>query len=361
MNNQPSHRNQSNTTQTDCSLDLHFGFRSVQPWKIYSLLGLLTVVMFLLFGYLNKNFESHGQYFAFSLAYSKASKEPGGEDAADLISKLKYHGLWKLPSSGKIPPFFIKTYPVDLYTINDINVRKRVFLHSLLPQALLVRQEALQRRARLETVLSMIDCPLEKLDFSMESQGQCYWRNSVAEEDIKFIRNLCARYRTSSAKELLERVNAVPTSIILAQGALESSWGASRFTREGNSIFGMWTWKTAGITPARREEGKTHRVKIYDSILDSVRAYQLTLNRFEPYDQFRQLRLQTDDPLILANGLSSYSERGEEYVAEIKKIITSNDLQKYDKCFLTTDMTPPQYLKSAPASISSDKPKRASM
>ncbi|MBE9519635.1 MAG: glucosaminidase domain-containing protein, partial [Proteobacteria bacterium] len=89
---------------------------------------------------------------------------------------------------------------------------------------------------------------------------------------------------------------------MLAQGALETSWGRSRFAREGNSIFGMWTWKTKGIVPLKREEGKTHKVKAYDSILDSVRAYQLTLNRLDHYEHLRNLRLETYDSLILAEG-----------------------------------------------------------
>ena len=78
------------------------------------------------------------------------------------------------------------------------------------------------------------------------------------------------------------------------------------------------------------DEGKTHKVKIYDDILASVRAYQLTLNRLEPYTEFRQLRQSTDDPLILAEGLSLYSERGQDYVEDIKKVILANNLQEYD-------------------------------
>ena len=76
-------------------------------------------------------------------------------------------------------------------------------------------------------------------------------------------------------------------------------------------------------------------LKTYENILDSVRAYHLTLNRLDPYDQFRQLRTNTDDPLILVEGLSLYSARGEEYVEEIKNIILSNELQKYDSYHLS--------------------------
>ena len=96
----------------------------------------------------------------------------------------------------------------------------------------------------------------------------------------------------------------------------------------------MWTWKSKGIIPLRRDEGKYHRVSIYDNILDSVRAYHLTLNRLDPYEEFRQLRQYTDDPLIMAEGLAQYSERGEEYVEEIKEVIIANDLQQYDSLSL---------------------------
>ena len=61
-----------------------------------------------------------------------------------------------------------------------------------------------------------------------------------------------------------------------------------------------------------------------------MRSYQLTLNRVDFYEEFRQLRRMTDDPLIMAEGLTLYSERGEEYVEDIKKVILSNDLLKYD-------------------------------
>lgn len=96
------------------------------------------------------------------------------------------------------------------------------------------------------------------------------------------------------------------------------------------------------MIPTRRDEGKTHKVKVYDSVLDSVRAYHLTLNRLDPYNQFRQLRKHSDDPLVLAEGLTLYSERGEEYVEDIKKVILSNNLQQYDSCRLS-DIDLPEF------------------
>jgi len=364
MSNNAAHTDhQSDRDNVDRQPAMYFGERQVQPWVIYSILGIVTVILYIFVSSFGVSYRSNSQHpvsFEKQEEAALASVKPG--ETANLISKLKYYGLWKLSPTGKVPPFFIKAYPEDFHTIDDINVRKRVFLHTLLPHALFVRREALQRRKKLETILNKIECSLEYINFSdgAEFESQCSWKDFLVEDEVSFIRNLSRRYRTTSAEGLLERVDAVPTSIILAQGALESSWGGSRFAREGNSIFGMWTWKTAGIIPSKRDEGKTHKVKAYESILDSVKAYHLTLNRFHPYDRFRQLRVQTDDPLIIVDGLVPYSERGEDYVAEIKNIIMSNELQKYDRCSLT-DINLPEFTGPVSNKITNGKPGKASL
>jgi Bax protein len=132
----------------------------------------------------------------------------------------------------------------------------------------------------------------------------------------------------------VKRVDVVPLSLLLAQAALESSWGTSRFAREANNLFGIWTWGEKGLIPLDREEGMTHKVAIYDSILDSVRAYLTMLNRLPPYLQFREIRRQSRNPLKLAEGLVYYSERGDSYVWELQNLIESNNLHRYDDCYL---------------------------
>ena len=250
----------------------------------------------------------------------------------ELIERLKAGGLWELPDHGQIPMMIVNSYPADFHVFKDIGLRKRLFLHTLLPPALLARQEVTMERTRLQSILAKIDCPSGGVIFTdnVNESSQCAWQTSLTANDINFIEQLSRTYRTTSANELLARVNPLPASLILAQGALETSWGRSRFAREGNSIFGMWTWTTKGMVPAAREEGKSHKVKAYDSILDSIRAYQLTLNRLKHYEHLRALRLETDDSLILAEGLTLYSERGEDYVSDIKSVILSNNLQSYD-------------------------------
>jgi Bax protein len=83
-----------------------------------------------------------------------------------------------------------------------------------------------------------------------------------------------------------------------------------------------------------QEDGKAYSGKTYASLLDSVRAYILMINRVPAYKDFRQLREETMDSLVLANGLRHYSNRGKDYIADLAQLIKGNDLQGYDQCIL---------------------------
>ncbi|MDD2567405.1 MAG: hypothetical protein PHS10_05415, partial [Thiovulaceae bacterium] len=63
---------------------------------------------------------------------------------------------------------------------------------------------------------------------------------------------------------------------------------------------------------------------------ESVRAYYELLARSSAYKDFRQMRLQTDNPLQLVKKLDNYSEIGEAYTKELEKMIRYNKLRKYD-------------------------------
>ena len=142
---------------------------------------------------------------------------------------------------------------------------------------------------------------------------------------------------TQHWKELLKRVNTVPPSLALAQGANESAWGTSRFAQEGNNYFGQWCFQpSCGLAPKSRTAGKTHEVANFSSPAESVKAYIDNLNRNSAYESLRYLRAQragengSYSGIELAGGLLKYSERGQEYVAEIQSMIRINQLENYD-------------------------------
>jgi len=314
---------------------LSFGAEQFDTGDSFTILVLLVLVIGALFLRLDK-VNRFAEKQITETVTAKVTVQPviiKGHQTTQLMDQLKTAGLWDLPDHGEVPMILVDSYPIDFHILEDIELRKRIFLHTLLPTALLARHEVAMERLRLQSILAKINCSPDQTNFTSTSYGsqQCIWQNYLAADEVNFIKGLCKTYRTTNAKELLARVDSLPVSLILAQGALETSWGRSRFAREGNSIFGMWTWKAKGMVPLQREKGKTHKVKAYDSILDSVRAYQLTLNRLDHYEHLRNLRLKTHDSLILADGLSLYSQRGNEYVNDIKNVILSNNLQSYDQ------------------------------
>jgi len=140
------------------------------------------------------------------------------------------------------------------------------------------------------------------------------------------------------ARELMRRVDVIPTSLVLAQAANESAWGMSRFAREGNNIFGQWCFdEGCGLVPARRGRNATHEVRAFDSIGDSVQAYFKNLNTHRSYEDMRDLRETMRaqgrplDSMVLARGLTRYSERGQAYVSELQDIIRVNRLNALDR------------------------------
>jgi len=138
-------------------------------------------------------------------------------------------------------------------------------------------------------------------------------------------------------RQLAQRMDIIPPSLVLAQAAIESGWGESRFAREGNNLFGMRTYEPGtGIVPKRRPAGQTWEVAAYDTVTEGLAAYIHTLNTHDPYLGLRRTRAQmrargeTVTGIPLTSGLRRYSELGYEYVAKVRSMIRSNDLTQYD-------------------------------
>jgi Bax protein len=137
--------------------------------------------------------------------------------------------------------------------------------------------------------------------------------------------------------ELLRRVDILPPSLVLAQAAIESGWGTSRFVREGNNLFGQWvTGDTPGQVPSDADPADGYRVAAYDTIAHSVRSYLRNLNTHRAYRQLRHWRADLRaageplDSMILSASLVRYSERGEAYVEDLLRVIRGNRLDLLD-------------------------------
>ncbi len=228
-----------------------------------------------------------------------------------------------LSTTGQEAPSVL---PADLAALPAAQ-RKAIFLRLLQPVVMQALEEIAQERRRLLALTARAGlAPADRVPEPLQLLAL-----GATVEEAEFLARLGRKYRARTIGDLLARVNVLPPSLILAQGAIESSWGTSRFAQEGNNLFGVWTWSADGIIPIRRDPDKNHRVARYRSILDSVRAYLLNLNRHPAYAMLRELRQQTFDPFVLVQGLEPYSARGAAYIEEVKAIIAANDLHLYDR------------------------------
>ncbi len=140
-------------------------------------------------------------------------------------------------------------------------------------------------------------------------------------------------YNVKTDEELLAALKPHPKSIALAQAAIESGWGTSRFFKEANNIFGMWSVSKNEdrIAAAKQRDGnRTIWLRKFDSIEDSVKEYYKLMAKGKAYKEFRKLRSKTDNVYEIVKKLDKYSETGEEYVEKLSDVIKHNDLTKFD-------------------------------
>jgi len=150
--------------------------------------------------------------------------------------------------------------------------------------------------------------------------------NSEQYEDLK------KEYKVSNDEGLLMALKPHPISITLAQAAMESSWATSRFFREANNIFGVWSFDENDdrIAAGEKRGDKTVWLKKYSSVNAAISDYYRTLARGNAFVEFRRLNLTTSDPYELVKKLDKYSEKGALYGEELRSIIKFNKFYEHD-------------------------------
>lgn len=155
-------------------------------------------------------------------------------------------------------------------------------------------------------------------------------RNGINDKQIN---QLKIEYKAKNNQQLLMALKPHPKSIAIAQAAMESSWATSRFFREAYNIFGVWSFNKnePRISANEKRKDKTIWVKKYPSIEAAVYDYYRTIGRSVAFEEFRQTRMETNDPYVLVTKLDRYSEKGSIYGQELASIIKYNKFDLYDK------------------------------
>jgi Bax protein len=232
-------------------------------------------------------------------------------------------------ASHPLKPSHVDLPAPDFSGITVIDERKSAFFNYLSPLVQRQNQRILERRQRIVGI-----------------QEELARRGKLSRRSQIYLERMVEAYRfedealsvEAQINKLLLRVDMIPVSMVLAQAAMESAWGTSRFATTGNNYFGQWCFrKGCGTVPKHRSEGQVHEVAAFDNARDSVRSYFRNINTHRAYRPVRETRAALREAghgvvgLELIKGLNRYSERGQEYIDELRQIITGNQLAELDK------------------------------
>jgi len=213
-------------------------------------------------------------------------------------------------------------FPSWYYNIKNIKKQKKAFIEILLPLIQTENQKILNIRKK---VIQIFNDPAFLLK----------------PKDIAFLAKIAKLYKIKNIlnkTEFLKKIDIIPPSLALTQAAIESGWGKSRFVKLANNLFGHWEYSNKGLLPKDRYDSIdiNYSLKIFPSIEDSIKAYMLNLNRNLAYKEFRNVRYyyrikhKKFTGLIASTTMDLYSQKRDEYVKLLQKIIKQNHLEKYD-------------------------------
>jgi len=257
---------------------------------------------------------------------AEAATQPN--PAADIAIPLKRPELasvwlnYNLPlfeTSAFVPAVFTPTMPADIAQLS-VQERKQLFVRIMLPLILAANERISAERAL-----------LSRADASQLSVLAKSYRLKAEDFDNDGLQ-----------KALDKRIRPLPVSLALAQAAIESGWGTSRFTREANALYGQWAWRAEdGVKPLEASNSRAV-IRKFDTLQDSVHSYMKNLNSHYAYEDLRTARLNIYQNGNIPNGfdlapyLSNYAETGEEYVETIKQVIDRNKFTNFERLSLAS-------------------------
>lgn len=246
-----------------------------------------------------------------------------------LIMLLAHHPLLleeMVADEPEITDLISSTPLPDFVSIEQTPERKKAFVDLLLPMIEQKNSYIESNRRLLYDMRNNLNDGLVLTETQMEKLEQLRERYKVSHETYP--------ENQRAIEILLLRSDIIPTSMVLAQAAIESGWGTSRFAIEAHNLFGQWCYSAGcGLVPERRPANATHEVQKFDSVEASVDAYYRNINTHNAYREFRQLRaaLRADDGMLtgmeLVEGLGRYSGRGDVYINELRTVIRINDFE----------------------------------
>ncbi len=262
----------------------------LRPLSKYGLPLLLLVLLFA-----NACNNERRQRIGYVVVIKKALRTPG-----DIVPV-------KIPRV--VPYVYTRTCSLDTLPVPE---KKKKFLSMMLPAILVAKTN---------------------LDSTRYEVDKMAARKKLTGAEKARLKRLMKTFGAGDVQELSKRLHTFPVSIALAQAAIESGWGTSRFFLQANNPFGIWSFDPEHNRLAARStrDGTKVYLRKYKNLEQAIEHYFMILATGRPFAAFRDARMKTGNPDTLIQTLKMYSERREAYVDDLARVIRANRLKRFDK------------------------------
>ncbi len=218
------------------------------------------------------------------------------------------------------PRYFVQNITISNRKLTT-NQRKELFISIILTNTLKVNEKMMVTREKMMATLS---------------------QDTYNASDSIFLDSIChiTHIKNNDYSQLPIKYDIMPPSLVIAQAIVESAWGTSHFSVEGNSLFGEHMPHNAKGKYIQAS-GSSVRLRAFETIEEAITEYIANLNRNNAYKGVREARHHfrttntTFNGLQLAEKEGHYSEMGNSYITTIKGIITHNKLHQFDDVVLS--------------------------
>jgi len=230
------------------------------------------------------------------------------EDVLVHVSPHRKSDIISIQNQMVQPIIYTKSIKLTEMSIEN---KKQTFINMMIPSILVAKHRIKEERKKVLKLLR---------------------QEHISKKDDLWLRKKRYIFKASTVDELYKRMELHPTSIVIAQAIIESGWGTSRFFEQANNVFGIWSFNEheKRIAASKKRGDKTIYLKKYKDVEQSISDYFLLLSTKDAYKEFREKRLESQDPFILIEQLGKYSELGEAYIENLKNTIEENQLLAYD-------------------------------
>ena len=214
--------------------------------------------------------------------------------------------------------------PDDFMDLSPLHLRKDLFIKTILPIVFVENKKILNERKQI-------------LNWWTETDGEEISRNFWPE----WLNKICKKYmyNKDNLGELLAKVDIIPISLAITQAVKESNWGSTNYARQGNAVFGEYTFNIQETIASQKNLNKEDFVKRkYKNLSESVASYLRNLNTNKDFKDFRERRkkLRMEGKNIVGLEMIDYLENQNKissYRDELKKLMEENNFKKFDELF----------------------------